>query len=55
MAAYSEKELVAWMGEEDDINPGKMFGWGIIAAMDRAKANRLLTQEYIRHFTEAHI
>lgn len=52
MAAYSEKELVAWMGEEDDINPGKMFGWGIIAAMDRAKANRLLTQEYIRHFTE---
>ncbi|EKT4524875.1 hypothetical protein QEM13_004203 [Pseudomonas putida] len=52
MAGYSEHELVKWMAEKDEFNPGKMFGWGIIAAMDRAKVNRLLIQEYIRHFTE---
>lgn len=47
MASYSEGELVSWMKEKS-----RMFDWGIIAVMDRAKTNRLLVQEYIRHFGE---
>ncbi|UBM26638.1 hypothetical protein K8374_06595 [Pseudomonas sp. p1(2021b)] len=47
MSAYSEEELVQWLKEES-----KMFDWGMIAVMDRAKANRLLIQEYIRHFQD---
>lgn len=47
MSGYSENELVAWLKERS-----RLFDWGMIAVMDRAKANRLLTQEYIRHFAE---
>ncbi|UBM26637.1 hypothetical protein K8374_06590 [Pseudomonas sp. p1(2021b)] len=47
MAGYSEDELVSWMKEKS-----RMFDWGMIAVMDRAKTNRLLVQEYIRHFEE---
>ncbi|MBF8743051.1 hypothetical protein [Pseudomonas guariconensis] len=47
MSGHSENELVAWLKEDS-----RMFDWGMIAVMDRAKANRLLTQEYIRHFAE---
>ncbi|MBF8722153.1 hypothetical protein [Pseudomonas guariconensis] len=47
MSGHSENELVAWLKERS-----RMFNWGMIAVMDRAKANRLLTQEYIRHFAE---
>ncbi|MFV3328424.1 hypothetical protein ACNFG0_18390 [Pseudomonas sp. NY15372] len=47
MSGYSENELVEWLKEGS-----RMFDWGMIAVMDRAKANRLLTQEYIRHFAE---
>ncbi|MEB3900636.1 hypothetical protein ODI84_10710 [Pseudomonas putida] len=50
MSGYSEKELVAWMKEKDEHNIDKMFGWGIIAAVQRVKANHVILQAYIRHF-----
>lgn len=50
MFGYSEKELVEWMKEKDEHNIDKMFGWGIIAAVQRVKANHMILQAYIRHF-----
>lgn len=47
MSGHSESDLVKWLEERS-----RLFDWGMIAVMDRAKANRLLTQEYIRHFAE---
>lgn len=47
MSGHSESDLVKWLKERS-----RLFDWGMIAVMDRAKANRLLTQEYIRHFAE---
>ncbi|EKT4466194.1 hypothetical protein QEL93_001580 [Pseudomonas putida] len=47
MSGYSEEELMKWLKEDS-----RMFDWGLIAVMDRAKTNRLLSQEYIRHFEE---
>jgi len=45
MSGNSLEALLAWMKEDS-----QMRGWGMIVALERRKANLLMTQEYIRRF-----
>ncbi|WP_413792191.1 MULTISPECIES: hypothetical protein [unclassified Pseudomonas] len=45
MSTNSLEALLAWMKDTS-----RLFGWGMIVALERNKANLLMRQEYIRRF-----